>query len=234
MAGFNYLAPIIPSDEWQNAAAAVLLAGGLVCMGYLASRNAKTKEERERLIIPDRKLGLTTFFDFFVELFVKFHDGVLGKDNRKYLPLAGSIFIFIFSANILSLIPGMPVVTNLVWVTVGMALVVFVAFNAYGIKENGLKGYLAHFLGPVAILGPLVMILEMVSMVLRILTLNLRLYWNVKADHIVLDTFTGMVNFLVPVPFYLLGTFVSFMQAFVFTILTMIYILLATQHGEEH
>jgi len=234
MAGYNYLAPIIPQDEWQKAAVAVLIAGALVYLGHRASRKARTEEDRKNLIIPDSKLGLTTFFDFFVELFVKFHDGVLGKDNRKYLPLSGSIFIFIFSANILSLVPGLTTVTNLVWVTVGMALVVFIAFNVYGIKENGFKGYLAHFMGPVAILGPLVMVLEVVSMCLRILTLHLRLYWNVKADHIVLDTFTGMVGFLVPVPFYLLGTFVSFMQAFVFTILTMIYILLATQHGEEH
>jgi F-type H+-transporting ATPase subunit a len=78
--------------------------------------------------------------------------------------------------------------------------------------------------------------LEILGTFLRILTLNLRLYWNISADHIVLGLFTDLVPVVVPVIFLALGTFVCFMQAFVPTILTMIYILLATQHeeGEEH
>jgi F-type H+-transporting ATPase subunit a len=79
-------------------------------------------------------------------------------------------------------------------------------------------------------------VLEVMGTFLRILTLNLRLYWNVSADHVVLGVFTDLVPVLAPIVFYVLGTFVCFMQAFVPTILTMIYIMLATQHeeGEEH
>ena len=75
---------------------------------------------------------------------------------------------------------------------------------------------------------------EILSVLLRVLTLNLRLYWNINADHMVLSIFNDMAGGLFGSVFYGLGTFVSFMQAFIFTVLTMVYILLATQHEEEH
>ena len=76
-------------------------------------------------------------------------------------------------------------------------------------------------------------VIEILSVSMRVLTLNLRLYWNMTADHTVLSIFTDLTKFIVPVVFYGLGTFVCFMQAFVFSTLTMVYILLATQHEEE-
>ena len=93
-----------------------------------------------------------------------------------------------------------------------------------------------HFAGPVWWLAWFILPLELFGTVLRILTLNLRLYWNITADHVVLGIMSELVPFVVPVIFYALGTFVCFMQAFVPTVLTMIYIMLATQHeeGEQH
>ena len=165
---------------------------------------------------------------------MKFHDGIMGKCGRRYLPLTFSVFVFIFFSNVVGLIPGVPAVTTSIWINLGMAVVVFVSFNAYGIKENGLWGYLKHFGGPMAILAPVVFPLEVFSTTLRVLTLNLRLYWNITADHLVLEIMTDLTKLIVPVFFYVMGTFVSFMQAFVFTMLTMIYILLATEHEEGH
>jgi F-type H+-transporting ATPase subunit a len=82
-------------------------------------------------------------------------------------------------------------------------------------------------------MAPFMFVLEIFSISLRILTLNLRLYWNIKADHVVVSTFTDLLGHGLPAGFYVMGTFVSFMQAFVFTTLTMVYILLASQHDEE-
>jgi F-type H+-transporting ATPase subunit a len=234
MAGFTYLSPLIPHDDTQKLVAGVLLGALLLYLGARAAKPLRAERSRKELIIPKSKFSLTGFFDMLMESFIRFQDSVLGKENRKYLPLCASVFFFVLLANLLALIPGMPVITNTVWINVGIALVVFIAFNAYGIKENGLWGYIKHFGGPVLVLAPLIMVLEIMSVTLRVLTLNLRLYWVIKADHIILDTAVDLVGLIVPVFFYMLGSFISFMQAFVFTILTMIYILLATQHGEEH
>jgi F-type H+-transporting ATPase subunit a len=125
---------------------------------------------------------------------------------------------------------------------VGLALLVFVYFNAYGIWENGLLGYLRHFAGPVSgsllfLVGPVIFCAEIFSTLLRPFTLNLRLYWNIKADHILMETIhnlLGPFSIGVASPLFVLALFVSFMQAFVFAMLTMIYVLLATAHEEDH
>lgn len=210
---------------------AFALAFVLLILGKKAA--TRIKADRNSLIIPTTKLSLFGFFDLFIESFAKYQDTILGKENRKYLPLTCSVFMFIFFANILGLIPGVASITTTVWVNVGIALIVFCAFNYYGIVEHGIIGYLKHFCGPVWWMAFLVFPLELFSTILRVLTLNLRLYWNITADHIVLGIFTDITKLFVPVLFYGLGTFVCFMQAFVFATLTMVYILLATQHAEE-
>ena len=109
-------------------------------------------------------------------------------------------------------------------------------------RENGLLGYLKHFTGGDTVLKliiiPIVLFaVEIFSLVLRILTLNLRLYWNISADHIIIHTFSEMLGnwfTLIGPVLYAKGLFVSILQAGVFTVLTMVYILLATQHEEEH
>jgi len=190
-------------------------------------------------VVPNSKLTLGSFFDFFVHAFVNFQDSILGKHNRKFLPFTGTLFLFILASNLLGLVPGIPAVTTSVWINVTMAVVVFVYFNYLGIKENGLMGYLKHFCGPFT-RGPLLLIgiclflLEVfLTLPIRILTLNLRLYWNITGDHTVVGLFTELLPPGLPVVFYVLGTFVCFMQAFIFTTLTMVYILLATQHQES-
>ena len=228
---FTYLSPFISDDNFQKFVTALAVGAGL----YLVGSNAASilRSNKKERIVPLERAGVFGVFDVLLEGLLNLFDSILGKNNRKYFPLCASLFLFIFVSNLLGLVPGMPALTTTVWITVGMSLVVFCAFNAYGIKEHGLWGYLKHFLGPVAFLAPLILVIEVVSTLLRILTLNLRLFWNITADHIVLDVFSGLAP-VVPIIFYGLGTFVCFMQAFVFTILTMVYILLATQHEEGH
>ena len=240
MAEFTYFGSLIQNHEAEKFLAALVVGGALVAITRSASTKLSTPEGVTQAIIPSKSLNLSSFFDLFVEFFVRFQDSILGKERRQYLPFTGTIFLFLLTSNLLGLIPGMPALTTTVWVNVGFAFVVFFYFHIQGIKTHGLGGYLKHFFGPFTS-GPMVLIglflfcLEFfLSLPLRILTLNLRLYWNITADHTVLELFTSLVPYGLPIVFYILGTFVCFMQAFIFTTLTMVYILLATQHEEGH
>lgn len=236
---FTYFSPFIADVDTQKYLGAVIVGIALVLIGRRAASRIRTPQDRARAVIPESSLTLSGFFDFFVEAFAGFQDSILGRENRKYLPFTGTIFLFLLVSNLVGLIPGVPAITNTVWVNVGMAVVVFVYFNYLGIKSHGIGGYLAHFFGTLTKgwllpFGLCLFALELCfTLPLRILTLNLRLYWNIGADHTVLALFTNLVPYVIPVAFYVLGTFVCFMQAFIFTTLTMVYILLATQH-EDH
>ncbi len=236
---YNYLSHLTSDGDIQKLITAAAVGVGLVLLGRKASRKLSSPDGIAGAVIPETSVTLPGFFDFFIEAFVKFQDSILGKENRKYLPFTGSIFLFILVSNLIGLIPGVPALTTTVWINVGMALVVFIYFNYLGIKSNGLVGYLKHFCGPftrgpMLLIGLFLFVLEVFfTLPLRVLTLNMRLYWNISADHTALEAFTGLVPYLLPVVFYVLGTFVCFMQAFIFTTLTMVYILLATQHEEE-
>lgn len=234
MASFTYFHSLIPDPNLEKFAVAVALGGGLIALGGVLTRRLATPQGLQAAVVPEPRLSLFGVFDFFVEKFTKFHDSILGKENRVHVPFCAGIFLFIFLANALGLIPGMPAITTTVWVNVAMALVVFVYFNLHGIRQNGLAGYLKHFAGPVIWLAWLIFPLEVLSTVIRVLTLNLRLYWNISADHILLGIFTDLVPIGLPVLFLVLGLFVSFMQALVFSVLTMVYILLASSHESSH
>ena len=243
---FTYLMNFFPGTETGESAEkflfAVLLALALLWLGSIAASRIKDSISRTGLIIPERSFSLFGFFDVFVEGFTTFHDSILGVERRKHLPLCGTSFLFLLCANLLGLVPGFPAVTTTVWINVGMAIVVFLFFNLCGIKEHGVVGYIKHFFASpelarpsmLFVIGLMVFAAEIFSTVLRVLTLNLRLFWNIKADHIVLSVMTDLAPYGVPVLFYFMGAFTAFMQAFVFTVLTMVYILLATQHEEGH
>jgi F-type H+-transporting ATPase subunit a len=234
VSGYTFLQAITTDTETQKH----LVAGSIMLLiagaGVVAASKINSAEKRKEFITP-KKASLTTVFDYVLEIFIKFHDSVAGPQNRKYVSLSVSVFFTILLMNLIGLIPGMVSPTTTVSINVAIALIVFISFNFYGIREQGLVNYLKHFAGPVWWLAPLLFPLEVLSAVLRVLTLNLRLYWNITADHIVLGVFTELTKYVVPVIFYGLGTFVCFMQAFVFTTLTMVYIFLAVDHGaEEH
>jgi F-type H+-transporting ATPase subunit a len=233
MVHYNYLHSL-QFPELEKLIVALVIGAGMVMVGAQAMRRLKSAGEADKLIVPEPRASLFGFVDLLIETFIKVHDSILGKEHREYLPFCGTIFFFLFASNLVGLIPGMPAVTTTVWVNVAIALIVFVFFNYQGIKHNGFIPYMKHFCGPVWALAWLILPIELLSTMLRVFTLNLRIYWNISADHMVLGIFSDLVPLFVPCLFYAFGTFVAFMQAFVFTMLTMIYILLAIQHEEEH
>jgi F-type H+-transporting ATPase subunit a len=192
----------------------------------------------EKSVIPEAKLSIRTFFEIYVGFWYGTMKDMMGpKRAKRYFPLVGSLACFILFSNALGLIPGFTPPTSSWNVTLGCALVVFVMFNYYGLKENGL-GYLKHLAGPylgVAFLpvNLLLFIIELVSTLIRPLTLSVRLMLNMAVDHLLVTLTLGMVALFLPIPVMVLGTLVVIVQVMVFCLLTSIYIALATEHDEH-
>jgi F-type H+-transporting ATPase subunit a len=181
--------------------------------------------------VPDDRLGSRNIMELSVELVVSLSDSIIGKKGRKYVPLFGSLFIFILASNLLGLVPGFTPPTSFFFSNLALGLVVFVAYHYYGVRENGVH-YFKQFLGPMILLAPLFILIELASHLFRPISLSIRLFGNMFGDHLVLEIFTGLTKFVIPVLFYILGTLVSVIQAAVFTILSIIYVAMAISH--EH
>ncbi|HCU24920.1 MAG TPA: ATP synthase F0 subunit A [Deltaproteobacteria bacterium] len=148
--------------------------------------------------------------------------------------MIGALFIYIFISNLLGVLPGFLPPTDNISTTLACGLVVFFYFNYIGIKENGFFNYFKHFAGPVIFLAPLMFLIEIIGVVVRPVSLALRLQGNITGDHLVLGIFSDLVPIGVPVLFLALGIFVSFIQAFVFSLLSTIYVGLSLPHEEHH
>jgi F-type H+-transporting ATPase subunit a len=181
--------------------------------------------------IPEARLSLRNVMELLVEIVVGLSDGIIGKKGRQYVPLFGSLFLFILLANFFGLIPGFTPPTSSFYSNFGMGLVVFVAYHYFGVREHGL-GYFKQFIGPVLFLAPLFLVIELFSHVFRPISLSIRLYGNMFGDHLVLEIFSNLTKIVIPVVFYILGSLVSVIQAAVFTILSVIYVAMAVSH--EH
>ena len=163
----------------------------------------------------------------------------IGKDvanenvARKYLALAGSLAIFIFMGNLIGIIPGFESPTGNVNLTLTLALIVFLYYHYEGIKAQGLGHYIAHFAGPVKWLAPLMFPVEVLSHFSRIISLAFRLFGNIKGDDLFLIVLLMLAPYVFPLAGFALLTFSAFLQAFVFMVLTYVYLYGAVTGHEE-
>ncbi len=183
--------------------------------------------KRESALIPTEAFSLVNVFDVIVEKLLGLIESVMGKEGKKYFPLLGGLFLYIFVSNILGLIPGFLPPTNNLNTNLACSVMVFVFYHYMGFKTHG-TSYLKQFRGPVVWLASLMIPIEIISHLARPLSLSVRLFGNVSGDHLVLGIFSGLAPIVVPIIFLFFGLFVSFIQAFVFTLLSMVYISLAT------
>jgi F-type H+-transporting ATPase subunit a len=161
-------------------------------------------------------------------------DDVVGHGaGKKYLPLLGAFTYFILLSNLMGFFFFLAPPTSSFQTTLALALTSFVYFNVQGIREHGVFGYLKHFMGPILFLAPLMFVIEVISILARIVSLSLRLAGNVGGEHLATGIFFGMVPILVPWPMMLLGLIGALLQTFIFVILSTIYIAGAVAH-EEH
>jgi F-type H+-transporting ATPase subunit a len=155
------------------------------------------------------------------------------KDARAFFWLIGGLFIYVLFGNLVSILPGGLPPTDNFSSNLALGLTVFVVFNVAGLARNGVH-YVKHLLGPVWWLAPLMLVVEVIGLCVRPVSLSLRLMGNIYGDHTVFGIMSDLVPVVIPSIFLGLGIFVSFVQAFVFTLLTCVYVSLAVAHEEGH
>jgi len=157
-------------------------------------------------------------------------DAFIGKNGRKYAAVMGPIACYILLANLLAFIPGFQPPTSDLNTTVALGLISFLIYNFIGIRAQGLH-YFKQFIGDSVLLMPLWLPIEILSHLSRPISLSIRLFGNIFAEHTLAGVFFFLLPIGLPVLFAPLGVFVSFMQTFVFVMLSMIYVAGALEHG---
>ncbi|MFZ4403268.1 MAG: F0F1 ATP synthase subunit A [Pseudobdellovibrionaceae bacterium] len=232
---FNWtqMIPAVSSGSYEEVhtkiAVATLILGSLVSLllGFVAKASLG---QGEASVVPTSRFSVRGIFELLTETIAGLVEMVIGHEGKKFVPFFTSVFFFILLNNLIGVIPGMTPATENINTTFGFGILMFLFYNFHGIKANGILGYLKHFMGPVLLLAPLMFVIELVSHIVRPVSLGLRLANVMMGDHTVLSVFLDLVPIIVPIPFYVLGLFVCFVQAFVFTLLSMVYVAFATAH----
>ncbi len=201
----------------------IIVAVLLIVLLGLASRKLSR--------IPSKRQSV---LEFIIEAFEGLLTDIVGEPGKKYLPMIGTIGLFIFSANMLGLVPGLMSPTSKLNVTAGCAISVFVYYHWEGIKAQGFFRYLKHFTGPIPALAPLLLPIEIISHFSRPVSLSLRLFGNIFAEELLIIIIASIIPFVLPLPFMAVAIFTAIIQAFVFVLLACIYIAGAVVEEEEH
>jgi F-type H+-transporting ATPase subunit a len=213
---------------------ASILAGVLIFLTAFAVKKKLAAEGGG--VLPDEGVSIRNVVEVIVVQLAELSEATMGDQYRKHFPVVGAIFFFVLFSNMLGLIPWVGGATSDFNTAFAWATISFAYYNYVGIRTHGAK-YIYQFMGPALMdlkiggttyhfrpLTPLFLPLEIVLHFARMATLTIRLVANMFADHTVISVWIGMVPFVVPAIFMGLGLMVSFLQAFVFALLTMIYI----------
>ena len=165
-------------------------------------------------------------------------DENIGPKGQRYLPLVGSVGLFILIGNLMGLVPGLMAPTSNINVTLGCALTVWVYYQFHGFREQGVVAYLKHFAAPPGApmwIAPIYFPIEIISHLSRVLSLSVRLFGNIFGEELVILILFTIVPFVVPLPMMFLGIVTSTLQAFIFVMLTVIYLAgaVAVEHADH-
>jgi F-type H+-transporting ATPase subunit a len=171
------------------------------------------------------------FFEVVVSGMEEFMVDVTGEEGRWFFPLVGTIFLYIVTCNLIGLIPGFFPPTASINTTLSCALVSFTFTHFIGLKYHGAK-YIKHFLGPIWWMIPIILPIELIGHLARIMSLSFRLFGNMMGHELVLMILFMLAGaFFAPLPIMAMGIFVSFVQAFVFFLLSVMYFSGAMEHA---
>ncbi|MEW6710376.1 MAG: F0F1 ATP synthase subunit A [Candidatus Riflebacteria bacterium] len=215
-----YILAFIPAPPGAVLPWLVSLSAGLLC--WLINRDFD----------PENPGPTQNLLEFIYEALEGFIANIVGQKNvRELLPVLSTIFIYIFSANLMGLVPGLKSPTSMFSNCLGMALVVFFLTAFFGFKHHGL-GYIKHFAGPIWWMAPLMFPIHIVGELSRPVSLTLRLFGNIMGEDVVILVLTSFIfPLLVPIPMHLMAIFTSLLQALVFTILSGVYLSGAVAEG---
>lgn len=216
------ITPESPNHPWSNWLVMEILVVALIMLTVLIVRSRLSAEN------PGTVQHIFELIYGFVADTIR---SVGVHHGPRFIYYIGTIFMFILTMNMIGLVPGLESPTNFVYVTVGLAICTFVYYNAVGLKAHGF-GYLKQFMGPVWWLVWLMLPIELISHMVRPLSLSVRLYGNMFAGEQVTGVFLKLTYLVVPIIFMLLHVFVALVQTYVFVLLTTIYI--GGAMSEEH
>lgn len=179
---------------------------------FLMSRDIKIFPEKGQNIL-----------EIIVERLENFMLNITGPEGRAFFPYIATVFLYILICNLLGLIPGFVSPTANINTTLSLALCTFFLTHIIGIKYHGIR-YVKHFMGPVWALAPLMFVIEIIGHLARVMSLSVRLFGNIFGKETVLGILFGLWGlYLVPLPVLFLGILVSFIQAVVFMLLSIVY-----------
>jgi F-type H+-transporting ATPase subunit a len=201
----------------------LIVAGFLILFFTLSARKPK--------LIPSK---LQSVLELIIQFFENLLSELIGEEGKQYLPMVGTIGLFILACNLAGLIPGFISPTSKFNVTAGCAVTIFIYYHWQGIKSQGFFKYLKHFMGPIPLLAPLMVPIEIISHFSRPLSLSMRLFGNIFAEELLILIMASIIPFLLPLPFMLIAIITAIVQAYVFVLLSCIYIAGAVAHEEEH
>ena len=181
----------------------------------------------------DRPGKFQQTFELIYEFIYGQTEDQLGHQGRQYVVFFGTLFVFILVSNLIGIIPGFESPTMYPYVPAGCAVATFLFYNMAGIQANGLLKHLAHFAGPFWWLAWLMIPIELMSHLARPLSLTLRLFANMFAGEQVTSVFLGLTYLVIPAIFMALHVFVGLLQAYIFMLLTMMYVAGSVSHEEE-
>ncbi|QEZ88455.1 F0F1 ATP synthase subunit A [Aliarcobacter cibarius] len=211
-------------QEWIILSHFVLVIGIIFLISRMATRRLQ--------LVPT---GSQNVMETFVGGIIAMGADTMGEKNaRTYMPLIGSLALVIFVSNMIGVIPGFEAPTSNINFTLSLALIVFIYYNYLGIKKNGFVTYFKHFMGPMPILAPLMFPIEIISHISRIISLSFRLFGSIRGDDMFLMVLLMLVPWILPLPGFFLLTAFGFLQAFIFSILTYVYIAGSIMMEEEH
>lgn len=216
--------PEDPAHPWTNWLTMELLVFVILLVVFAILR---------RRLSVDRPGKMQHVAEVFYGFFAEQTSEAVDHHGSKYLPFFGTLFIFILFLNLIGIVPGFESPTMSPVVPAGFAVSVFLYYNFMGMREHGVGRYLAHFAGPFPLLAPLMIPIEIISHLARPLSLTIRLYANMFAGEQVTMAFLGLTYLIIPVAFQGLHVFVSFLQAYIFMALAMLYVGTAVAH-EDH
>ena len=214
-----------PARPWPNFVAMEVLVALIIVVVFALLRGRLSVEQPGKM---------QHIFEVLHNFLSNQGDEIVGHHAGRYLAFFGTLFFFILFCNLIGVIPGFesPTMFMPAPVPAGCAMAAFAYYNIAGVRAQGLGKYLAHFTGPSLPLAPLMIPIEIISHLARPLSLTIRLFANMFAGEMITTIFLGLVPVVVPAVFMGLHVFVSFLQAYIFMLLTMVYVGGAVAH--EH
>jgi F-type H+-transporting ATPase subunit a len=179
--------------------------------------------------------GAQNMMEAYLQGVIAMGADTMGAENaRKFIPLIATLGLVIFIANMMGIVPGFESVTANINFTLTLAIIVFIYYNYLAFKEQGIVKYIKHMMGPVPVLAPLMLPIEIVSHLSRIVSLAFRLFGSIKGDDMFTLVLLMLVPWIAPLPgFFFLFAF-GILQAFIFMMLTYVYIAGSIMMEEDH